>query len=35
MSAEGRINAGVHYPSDKFVAYEIADKLVEFLRQIN
>ena len=32
MSAEGRINAGVHYPSDKIVAYEIADKLVEFFK---
>ena len=32
MSAEGRINAGVHYPSDKVVAYEIADKLVEFFK---
>ena len=32
MSAEGRINAGVHYPSDKLVAYEIADKLVEFFK---
>ena len=32
MSAEGRIDAGVHYPSDKFIAYEIADKLVEFFK---
>lgn len=32
MSAEGRINAGVHYPSDKHIAYEIADNLVEFFK---
>jgi len=29
MSAEGRINAGVHYPSDKQVAYLIADTLFD------
>jgi len=32
MSAEGRINAGVHYPSDKHCAYMIADKLKEFFK---
>ena len=29
MSAEGRVNAGVHYPSDKQVAYLIADTLFD------
>lgn len=29
MSAEGRIDAGVHYPSDKQVAYLIADTVFE------
>ena len=29
MSAEGRIDAGVHYPSDKQVAYLIADTLFD------
>ena len=28
MSAEGRVNAGVHFPSDKQVAYLIADTLL-------
>lgn len=32
MSAEGRVNAGVHYPSDKHCAYMIADKLKEFFK---
>jgi len=32
MSAEGRINAGVHYPSDKYVAYMLADKLIEYFK---
>jgi len=32
MSAEGRINAGVHFPSDKISAYIIADTLMEFLK---
>lgn len=32
MSAEGRINAGVHYPSDKHCAYDIADILVKYFK---
>lgn len=32
MSAEGRINAGVHFPSDKTSAYMIADTVMEFLK---
>ena len=32
MSSEGRINAGVHYPSDKHCAYEIADILVKYFK---
>jgi len=32
MSAEGRINAGVHYPSDKQCAYMIADTVKDFFK---
>lgn len=30
MSSEGRVNAGVHYPSDIHCAYQIADAVMEF-----
>jgi acid phosphatase (class A) len=32
MSSEGRVNAGVHYPSDKQAAYMLADKLIEHFK---
>ena len=32
MSAEGRVNAGVHYPSDKQCAYMIADTIKDYFK---
>ena len=31
-SAQGRVDAGVHYPSDKMAAYEIADQVMKFFK---
>ena len=32
MSSEGRVNAGVHYPSDKQCAYMIADTIKDYFK---
>ena len=31
-SAQGRVDAGVHYPSDKMAAYEVADQAMKFFK---
>jgi hypothetical protein len=31
-SAQGRIDAGVHYPSDKMEAYNIADQAMKYFK---
>ena len=30
-SGEGRVNAGIHYPSDKTAGYKVADDMMEYI----
>tara|TARA_B100001287_G_scaffold103727_1_gene87199 strand:- start:1845 stop:3647 length:1803 start_codon:yes stop_codon:yes gene_type:complete len=30
-SGEGRVNAGIHYPSDKIAGYKVADDMMEYI----
>ena len=29
-SGQGRVNAGIHYPSDKTAGYKLADDMMEY-----
>ena len=31
-SGEGRVNAGIHYPSDKTAGYKLADDVMEYMK---
>lgn len=32
MSGQGRVDAGIHYPSDKMAGYELADKAMKYFK---